>query len=69
MSIIKSEDLKEGHVYYLVNHTAPKVLHKGVFICLLTDQKFRKGDKAEQDLGHINKWKKDIYKPERFDFK
>jgi hypothetical protein len=57
---------KLKHVYFIENYTSPKLFNGSHFECLLTDQLLEPSSKIIDDLGHINNYKFEIWKPERF---
>jgi len=54
-----------GHIYYISDFTAPKFFNGLYFECVLTDQKIYNAKRIVEDLGHINDYKHEIWKPER----
>lgn len=63
---MKIQNLQQWHVYYLSDFTAPKVFNGLYFECILTDQCIAANEKAVEDLGHVNDYTGEIYKPKRF---
>ena len=61
-----TQELRRGHVYLLVDYTAPKVFTGLYFECLVTDQKIPAHAKAKKCLCPINEWDGHIYRPTRF---
>jgi hypothetical protein len=56
-----------GNLYYLKDHTSPKVFTGKFFECALTDQRTEKNHPIHSDLGSLKDWSYEIWRPERFD--
>lgn len=63
---MKLQALKQWHVYYLDDFTAPKVFNGLCFECTISNQCIAANEKAVKDLGHVEDYAGDIFKPKRF---